>query len=287
MDDRHEVSSPSRFQPIVLGALYPGIERGLSADILATRALGGQAFPVCTSLVVAGDGVVTDVLDVPTDSVDAQLEHLFETQTPNAAKVGIVGHPATVDTIFRLLETHLDGPLILDFTLSGPSGEDIINQRGIEALHDHLALPDVVAVRRQDAELLAGMEIPSLDDAQVAIQRIAQRGARKVLLRCGKIPTHFFDQESDPPDYAVDLYYDGDDFALYEAPYLENADGLHGASSAHLMSLLRALAQETPIQDALQEAKAYVTEALKHGLEEDSIAGPDYFWRRAEKVSLP
>ena len=46
-----------RFKPIVVGALYPGISRGLSADILATQALSGQAFPICTSHVVAGDGV--------------------------------------------------------------------------------------------------------------------------------------------------------------------------------------------------------------------------------------
>lgn len=286
MNIRSEAKTSAPFQPLVLGALYPGIERGLSADIVAARALGGQAFPVCTSLVVAGNGRVTDVLDVPTDSVDAQLEHLFATQAPNGAKVGIVGHPATVDVIFRRLQQHLEGPFIFDVTLSGPSGEDVINARGIEALQERLSIPDIVSIRRQDAELLAGMEIPSLDDAQVAVQRIEQLGAQRVLLRCGRIATHFFDQDTDPPDYAVDLFYDGDDFALYEAPHLE-ADRMHGASSAYLMALLRALTHDTPISEALQSAKAYVTEAVKHGVACESIAAPDYFWRRAEEISLP
>lgn len=285
MDVRSEASFPTAsFRPLVLGALYPGIERGLSADILAARAQGGQAFPVCTSLVVAGNGIVTDVLDVPTDSVDAQLEHLFATQAPNGAKVSIVGHPATINVIFRHLEAHLEGPLLLDVTLSGPSGEDVTGQRSLEALQEHLPRPDVVTVRLQDAELLAGMEIPSLDDAQVAVQRIAQLGAQRVLLRCGRIATHFFDQDSAPPDYAVDLYYDGDDFALYEAPYLD-ADRLHGASSAYLLSLLHALVQDIPVPEALQTAKAYVTEALKANVDRDSVAAPDYFWKYDQVTS--
>ncbi len=284
MDVRPAASS-RRFQPLVLGALYPGIERGLSADLLATRALGGQAFPVCTALVVAGHGVVTDVLEVPTDSVDAQLEHLFTTQAPTGAKVGIVGHPATAKAVFERLEANLQGPLLLDLTLSGPSGEDVISPRGIEALKERLSLPDLVAIRRQDAELIAGMEIPSLDDAQVAVQRIAQLGARRVLLRCGRIATHFFDREADSPDYAVDLYFDGDDFVLYEAPHL-NTPGVHGASSAYLLPLLRALDLDVPFPEALQAAKAHVTEALRHGAGRESIAAPDYFWRGTEEIPL-
>lgn len=283
-----ETPSPSSdvFAPLCVGALYPGIERNLSADMLAARALGGQAYPVCTALVVAGGGVVTDVLDVPTDTVDAQLAHLFETQAPSAAKVSILNHPATVDVVFDRLEAQLDGPVVLDCTLSGPSGEDIINQRSLEALYERLATADVVTTRLHDAELIAGMEIPSLDDAQVAVQRIGQLGAQNVLLRCGRLPTHFFDVDSEPPDYAVDLFYDGEDFALYEAPYVDGPT-THGASSALLMALLRSLHRGVSVREALQAAKAYVTESLRHGREDESVAAPDYFWNTDDTIFHP
>lgn len=258
----------------------------MSADVLATRAMGGQAYPVCTALVVAGKGTVTDVLDVPTDTIDAQLAHLFDTQAPTAAKVGILNHPATVETVFSYMEHDLEGPFIFDFTLSGPSGEDIISQRALDAVHDVLDVPDVVAIRLQDAELVAGMEILSLDDAQVAIQRIGQLGAQRVLLRCGRLPTHFFDVDSEPPNYAVDLFYDGEDFSLFEAPHVDR-HSVHGASSALLMALLRALTLDVPLADALQAAKAYVTESLRHGSGDASVAAPDYFWNRTEGAVLP
>jgi hydroxymethylpyrimidine kinase/phosphomethylpyrimidine kinase len=228
---------------------------------------------------------VTDVLDVPTDSIDAQLEHLFKTQQPTAAKVSVVNHPATIDVAFDHLIHRLDGPVVLDMTLSGPSGEDVIGQRGIEALIEHMSQPDLVTLRLQDASLIAGMEIPSLDDAQVAVQRVAQRGARCVLLRCGRLPTHFFDTDSAPPDYAVDLFYDGEDFALFEAPYIA-AEKVHGASSAYLLAVLKELSADAPVPDAVQFAKSYVTEALRHRKKHESIAAPDYFWKWADEVSL-
>ena len=274
-------NAPSRFSPIAVNALYPSIERGLSADILAARALGGRAYPVCTAHVVAGNGMVTDVLDVPTDTISAQLEHVLNTGHPTAARVGIINHPATVEVVFDVMQ-QVNGPFVLDLTLSGPSGEDIINQRSLERIQDRLEEPDLVTMRMQDAQLVAGMEIPSLDDAQVAIQRIGQLGAQRLLMRCGRISSHFYDLEAQAPSYAVDLYYDGEDFAVFEAPHLE-FDDVHGASSALMLSLLRHLQDEMTFPDALQQAKAYVTEALNHCAEGESPHAPNYFWKRSQE----
>lgn len=254
------------FTPIVLGGLYPSIPRGLSADVLTTQAVSGRALPVCTAHVVASDGIVTDVLNVPTDTVAAQLEHVFNTESPTSAKVGIIGATPAVDRVFDHLQT-LDGPVVFDLTISGPSGEDVLGQQGLDAITDRLDEPDLVTLRRTDASLVAGMEIPSLDDAQVAAQRLAQQGARRVLIRCGKLATHFYDTETDPPDYALDLYFDGEEFALFEAPYLSDIDNLHGASSGLLLPFLKNLQDGMEVEPALQHAKGRVSEALRtaHG----------------------
>ena len=269
------------FRPVALGALYTGIERGLAADLLAARALGGLAYPVCTSMVVASRGLVTDVVDVPTDSVEAQLEHLFKTTEPNAVKLGIVPSRKTVEAAFRRLEREAAArpalPLLLDLTLSGPSGEDVTGERGVEALMERLGVPDLVTVRRADAELLAGMEIGTLDDAQVAVQRLARRGARRVLLRCGRLAARHFDGGEAPP-FNLDLYYDGEDFGLFEAPHLQRG-GLHGASSIFTMAILKGLAEGRPVPDAIQAGKAFVSEALRFSRREDGRGIPYYFWR--------
>ena len=235
-----------QFRPLLLNALYPSISRGLTADLHAVLALGGTAYPVCTSIIMAGHGVVTDVLEVPSDAVSAQIEHVMATQAPNAVKIGI-----------------------------GPSGEDIVDQRGVATILDHLGLPGLVLVRRQDAELLVSMEIRSLDDAQVAVQRLEKRGARRVILRCGQLPARFHQEAAPAEPFSVDLYYDGDDFSLFEAPHVEAPD-LRGASSALSIALLRELTANKPVISALQRAKAYVTEAIQRSATRGSGRMPAY-----------
>lgn len=263
------------FRPVAIGPLYPSIERGLHADTVATHALGGNVRTACTAHVVASDGLVTDVLDVPTDSVSAQLEHVLQVGDPTAAKVSAIGHPATVERVFALLDDHFENaPLVLDLTLSGPSGEDLSGPQVLDAFAERYAQADLVTLRRTDAERAAGMAIPSLDDAQVALQRLESLGASPLLMRCGRLPTHHFDLDSDPPPYAVDLFYDGDDFALFEAPHLERPH-LRGASSALLVSLLKFLG-DSDFEESLQQAKAFTTESLRHA-SEDALS-PDYAW---------
>lgn len=270
-------SADPPFHPVAVGPLYPSIERGLSADLAATRALGGTAFTGCTAHVVASDGLVTDVLDVPTDSVSAQLEHTFQVADPTAAKISAVGHPATVERVFELLDDHLaaDAPLVLDLTLSGPSGEDLSGPDVLEAFAERYDQADLVTLRRSDAERAAGMAIPSLDDAQVALQRLEDLGAAPLLLRCGRLPTHHFDTDSDPPPYSVDLLYDSDEFSLFEAPHLERPRA-RGASSAFLTALLKHW-DTNPLPEALQKAKVFVTESLRHIDENASLLRYDWF----------
>lgn len=266
----------------VVGAMYTASERGLAADVLAARALGLAPLPVCTSVVVASDGVVTDVTDVPVDTVRAQLEHLEATGAPAGMKVGVLGGPKTVHAVLDAVEA-LDGPTVLDVVASGPSGETVLSARGIDALAERLAAPALVTVSRADAELITGGEVASLDDAQVAAQRIVNRGARTVLVRCGALPYRFYDAADDPgaaaSDQFADLYYDGEDFALFEAPLLpHNPDG---AASAFALAVLAGLVGGRTMEDALRGAKRFATESVRHA-EEALGRGPRVrpFWER-------
>ena len=153
----------------------------------------------------------------------------------------------------------------------------------LEAFGERYAQADLVTLRRTDAERVAGMAIPSLDDAQVALQRIQSLDASPVLMRCGRLPTHHFDVESEPPPYAVDLLYDGDEFALFEAPHV-NRPGLHGASSALLVALLH-FWEDATLPEALQQAKAFVTESVRHAPED--ATGPDYAWWDGTDLPTP
>jgi hydroxymethylpyrimidine/phosphomethylpyrimidine kinase len=273
------------FRPVVVGALYPGIERGLGADLVVARALDAVAHPICSVLVVASHGRVTEVLDVPSDSVDAQLQHVLEHAGTNAVKLGALGSPATTDVVLRLLARQRPGPIVFDLTLSGPSGEELASPDALDVVRRHLNLADLVTIRLDDAQLLVGIEIRSLDDAQVAVQRIQQAGARSVLLRCGSLGARHFDSSPVDGAFMIDLLYDGEDFSLFEAPRVDLAT--HGISSGLTLGILSRLHQGRPLSQAVQFAKSYVTEALQRGTLEGKAPRPHYFWLLERAAASP
>ena len=269
----------------VVGAAYTASERGIAADVLVARSLGLAPFPIITSIVVASGGRVTDVTDVPVDTVIAQLEHLALAGPIRGVKVGILGSDKTAVAVLDALAA-MDVPVVLDLVASGPSGETVLEARGIDAVADRLAAATLVTMSKADAELVTNTQIESLDDAQVAAQRLHNRGAANVVIRCGSLPYRFYDAADDPgaadrDRLFADLYYDGEDFALYEAPLLDSSPD--GASSAFAITALQGMIEGLSVEMALQGAKRYATEAVRHAVEVEGHAarlGVD--WMRSD-----
>jgi len=275
---------PEPFRFAAVGALYPSVPRGLVADVLAARALGGMAYPVCTALAMAGRGVVTDLTEVPEDSVRAQLEHLADTVAPQAFKIGVLSSFGAARAVLNAAEA-ADGPIVMDLQVSGPHGETVLTSRALEHVTERLGVPDVLLLDRTDAELIGGAEITSLDDAQVAAQRIVKKGARAVVIKAGTLPARHFETAGDgaPEPFAADLAYDGETFSLYEAPALDGTPAA-GASGAHAVALLAGLLQGLPLETALQQAKAFVTEALRRPAEVGGELALDYFGVAPDRI---
>jgi len=217
---------------------------------------------------MASGGVVTDVTDVPVDTVIAQLEHTLAEGAPTGVKVGGLASSDTANAVLEAVRS-IPGPVILDVVASGPSGETLLNADGIDAVAARLDVADLVTISRADAELVTGAAIESLDDAQVAAQRIAHRGARRVVIRCGTLPYRFYDAADDPggdgaaaSPLSFDLYFDGDDFALYEAPQLDDS-GVDGLSSVFAVATLASWMDGASPEECLQHAKRHATDALR------------------------
>lgn len=263
----------SKLSILTVDAHTAGSYRGLQSDTLAADTLQMDAFLACSSIVAAGDGHVTDITEVPSDTVLAQIQHISEAHSVGAVKIGTLGSHKTVEVLFDWLENQVDLITLLDFSVSGPSGETVLTQRGVELLTERMRVADLVSVNRQDAELVTGGEITSLDDAQVAAQRLHQRGATNVLLRCGHVRTRFHDPLHDPgmngeadSAFMSDLFYDGSEFALFEAPYVDETP-IPGLSSYLHLAILCRMHLGHSLPEAVQFAKGFVTETARQILD--------------------
>jgi hydroxymethylpyrimidine kinase/phosphomethylpyrimidine kinase len=267
----------------VVGPLFAGSEYGLAADLAAARALGLEAHPVSTAIVAASRGRVSDVVEVPVDTVRAQLDHLRDTLDLRGIKVGALVRGRAATEVLRVVE-RLDLPVVLDVVVAGPNGETLLDNNGIDVLRASLDRFALVTAGRADAELLSGGEIRSLDDAQVAVQRLARLGARRVIVRCGRLPARFFEADDPGGDgeaapFDCDLYYDGEEFALFEAPHLDGAP-VEGAASALALAALAGLIEGRNPTDALQFAKRFVTESIRHARPSSGGRRLAFDWQR-------
>lgn len=270
------MSSPS---VLAVDALYPA--SGITADALASRAVGCVAYPVCTAIVMASRGLITDVTDVPADTVAAQIAHLMHTVELDALKIGVLSSHQTAEAVLSFART-FEGPVLLDVKLSGSCGETVLTSRGIDVLRTHLGDPTVVTVGRTDAELLSEGEITSLDDAQIAAQRIVRRhGVRALVIKCGPLPARFHDAGipvRDDGPFNADLFFDGEEFALFEAPHIIEVP-TDGASSVFAVPILKALIEGRSVLEAVQTGKGFVTEALRSTQRMGAEAPLQYFWQ--------
>ncbi|CAN5566927.1 bifunctional hydroxymethylpyrimidine kinase/phosphomethylpyrimidine kinase [soil metagenome] len=268
------------FPPAALvNALYTGSDRGLSADLLAADALAFAAYPVCSALVMASRGRVTDVTEVPADTVAAQLEHLATTAGVSGIKAAVMPNHAIVDAVVSFAH-RARVPLIVDVRLSGPSGETVMTSRAMDRMSEWLDQTTLLIMRADEAALFTGGEIASLDDAQVAAQRAFRQGAKQVVIRCGPLPARFHDAADDPglseSRLNADLFYDGEDFALFETPLIPESP--EGSDDAFGTAVLQRLVSGESIISALQHATRFVAEAQRNATS-DPLPRLGYRWK--------
>ncbi len=94
-------------------------------------------------------------------------------------------------------------------------------------------------------------------------------GPRAVLVKGGHL-----DAEED----AVDVLFDGSTMHVFRTPRIETLN-THGTGCTYAATIAANLAQGMSIPEAVEEAKIYVTQAIRHGLSIGKGHGPtDHFY---------
>jgi len=82
---------------------------------------------------------------------------------------------------------------------------------------------------------------------------------------------------------ATDLLYDGRFFHVYKGEFIETPH-THGTGCTYASAIAAHLARGSSVVDAVQSAKTYVTEAIRHSLAIGHGSGPtNHFYFLAER----
>ena len=242
---------------------------GIQADIKTIEAMGLFAQSAITALTAQNTTGVYGVLNVDPAFVAQQIDVVFDDIRPDAVKIGMVSSPEIVEAIADALVRNGARNIVVDPVMVATSGAALSGDGAVAALRERLIpLADVITPNVPEAEVLSGMRIASRDDQLAAAHAIAEGGVAAVLVKGGH-------GENDANDVLVRA--DGGE-RWFTAKRIDTQN-THGTGCTLSSAIAVGLAQGLPLEDAVGQAKEYLTGALAAGLDLGRGCGPlDHMW---------
>jgi hydroxymethylpyrimidine/phosphomethylpyrimidine kinase len=267
------MNAPGRVpHALSIAGVDPSGGAGILADVKTMSALGAYACAVAAALTAQNTQSVTGVAPVPPDFVALQIDTLFADVRIDAVKTGMLGQQGVIAAVAERLAHWRPAHVVLDPVMVASSGGLLLEKPAIGALREALLpLATLLTPNLPEAGALLG-ERPaeSVKEMRRAAERLREKmahaGERWVLLKGGHLPGS---------EAAIDLLHDGDRMIELTAPRVDTRH-THGTGCALSAALAALLPQSGGVPQAAQRAKAYLTEALRHGhrLEVGAGRGP-------------
>jgi hydroxymethylpyrimidine/phosphomethylpyrimidine kinase len=227
---------------------------GLQADLKTFAAFGCYGMAAVSALTAQNTQGVQAVRLVPADFVRAQIDSIFADIAVDAVKIGMIGAPQNAVAIAGALLHARAKNIVLDPVLVATSGDSLGGDAMVAPLRKMFAMARVVTPNLVEAARLAGGGAAGAADMRALALRLHGFGAPAVLVKGGHLP------EGD----ALDLLYDGAQFFEFSAPRV-NTRNTHGTGCALSSAIAALLGRGRSLNEAVADAKAWLTRALAAG----------------------
>ncbi|WP_026875429.1 bifunctional hydroxymethylpyrimidine kinase/phosphomethylpyrimidine kinase [Jiangella gansuensis] len=237
---------------ITVAGSDPSGGAGIQADLKTFSALGAYGGAVITALTAQNTRGVSGVFPVPGAFVAEQLAPLFEDLDVRAVKTGMLGGPDVVEAVADAVVRYAVPNVVVDPVMVATSGDRLVDDATVEAIRDRLLpLATVVTPNLPETATLLGRATVTPDDQAAAAADLHALGPAAVV-KGG---------HGDGPD-AVDVLVDDDGTVELRVPRVRTAN-THGTGCTFSSAIAVGLAHGRSLRDAVADAKAYLTEALR------------------------
>lgn len=233
----------------------PSSGAGIQADLKTFTAFGVYGITVLTSITVQNTKGVEGIYDLPPNFVASQLESVLNDIGADAVKTGMLSTAEVVQVTCEAIRRFQIPNLLVDPVMKSHAGQRLLKEEAVQILKEELIpLATVVTPNIPEAEVLSGIKIESLDEMKEAAKEIYRLGAGSVLVKGGHLE-----------EGAVDILYDGRKFTEFRAERIV-AKEVHGTGCVYSAAITVGLAQGKSLRKSIEEAKDFVTRAIKQAL---------------------
>jgi hydroxymethylpyrimidine/phosphomethylpyrimidine kinase len=230
---------------------------GIQADLKTFSALGVYGLTAVTCIVAEIPGKVSRIEPASTRIVRQQIEVLAKAFPIAAIKTGLLCSGEIVSAVARAIRD-IDKmfapriPLVIDPVFVATSGDPLLKPAAIEAYQKELfALASLITPNLAEAEQLLGTRIKDRKSMHRAGKKLEKRFGTAILLKGGHLAG----------DRAVDLLFANGKVVEFSAPFVRGV-ATHGTGCTYSAAITAGLAKDLSLEDAVRQAKKFVTGAI-------------------------
>ena len=239
---------------------------GMQADLKSFQEHGTYGMVALTVVVTMDPKTWShNVTPLPTELLQKQLDTALSTGV-DAIKTGMLSTEEIIQMASKAIQNSGTDKIVIDPVMICKGDDEVLNPGNTTAMvHYLLPFATVVTPNLFEAGQLAGVPTPkTIEEMQSAAKKIHALGAKNVVIKGGKALAH---------DKAIDLFFNGTEFKLLETEKVPSTYN-HGAGCTFAASVCANLANGLSVEEAVIEAKQFVSAAIKHGWALNEHVGP-------------
>lgn len=236
---------------------------GIQADLKTFSAHGVFGMSVIVSVVAENTSRVIDIQDITPNMIEKQIDAVYEDIGTDAVKIGMLSSPACMQAVAKKLKEYDPRNVVIDPVMYAKNGCPLMDPGAIDTLIGTIIpLADMLTPNIPEAEKITGQSIDGVSDMERAAGKIYEMGTKHVLLKGGHASGS-----------ALDVLFDGNRFHHFDAERIDTKN-THGTGCTYSSAIASNLALGLPVEQAVKEAKQYVTTAIRHSLAIGKGHGP-------------
>ncbi len=237
---------------------------GIQADLKTFAALRVYGTSAITAVTAQNTSSVTGVHTLPAEFVVKQVEAVVEDIGVDALKTGMLANSDIIKAIAGVVKKYSLGPLVVDPVMVAQSGDVLMEKEAITALREELLpLAAIVTPNLDEAAILAGGDVKTLEDMKSAARTIFSLGPEWVLIKGGHMAG----------STVTDILYDGSEYSYFSSQRLD-VTNTHGSGCTYAAAIAAMLTRKPSVPEAVGQAREYLLAALAEGVDIGLGSGP-------------
>lgn len=234
---------------------------GIQADLKTFSALGVYGATAITAITAQNTLGVVSQMALPPQMVREQIIAVMDDLHPSVVKIGMLSNAEIVNAVAEVLSEY-KAKIVLDPVIVSTSGHRLLSVEAQEVIKEKLLpISELVTPNIPEMETLTNMLLSSFEEKEKAANYLLSLGAKAVLLKGGH----------EDGEVKTDILF----FRAHEvcSQLIAHSSQLvsesistknvHGTGCTLSSAIAAFLALDYSLEDAVREAKRYITEAIR------------------------